>query len=286
MLLQLVPTARLSALVAALAVLAAVVRALAHGRTTPRDRDLHARTLILTGAFSPLGLALLRALALRGATVIALDPAPVSVLVDLLRATCDNDRIYAEQCNLADPADIRRVCTQFLSRDDTRIDGLVFAHEYPHIVGSAPPDERDSKSLATFLIITLLLPALLVAPVERDIRIVNVVNPFYAAAVKPFNPAFGTKNTSIFLSEGFRSLRTIILTRHLQRILDALPKPQVPKPEDGSSAVPVTSSRMQKSNIVAVSVSPGISRLDTVSRLMNANWSLSGTTFSLFGVLL
>jgi hypothetical protein len=43
---------------------------------------------------------------------------------------------------------------------------------------------------------------------------------------------------------------------------------------------------MQKSNIVAVSVSPGISRVDTVSRLMNADWSMSGTSFSWLGVLL
>lgn len=131
---------------------------------------------------------------------------------------------------------------------------------------------------------TLLLPALLVAPVERDIRIINVVNPFYAAATAlPFNPSFSvvdatatSKNMSIISQEGQRSLRAIVLTRHLQRVLDALPSAaQVPKTEEGSRAVPVVSPKLQKSNIVAVSVSPGIGRVDTVSSILNADFMSS-----------
>jgi len=73
--------------------------------------------------------------------------------------------------------------------------------------------------------------------------------------------------------------------RHLQRILDALPTAQVPKTDDSSSTVPVVSPRAQKSNIVAVSVSPGISRMDSVAPLLNADWtSTSGA--SVGGILL
>ncbi|KAJ3568177.1 hypothetical protein NP233_g5888 [Leucocoprinus birnbaumii] len=49
---------------------------------------------------------------------------------------------------------------------------------------------------------------------------------------------------------------------------------------------------MQRSNIVAVSVSPGLSRVDTISRMLNADWNLveSGDSverkFSWIGVLL
>lgn len=269
--------------------------------------------------------------------------------------TYNNDHIYAERCNLVDPNSIRDFCMRFLTEGeaesdkskpqsknkaasasdgkekpkpgtDSRLDGIIFAHEYQHIgiprslrnkrssMKSKTPlsitqveeeeKQRESSSLATFLITTLLLPALLVAPVERDIRIINVVNPFYAAAAasvrtsKSFNPTFTRLNPpslstttsssssssslpppdspqkSIFLTEGLRSLRTIIFTRHLQRIFDALPKPQIPKTEEGTSSIPIISARMQRSNIVAVSVSPGISRVDTVSRLLNADWSL------------
>ncbi|EKM81374.1 hypothetical protein AGABI1DRAFT_37986 [Agaricus bisporus var. burnettii JB137-S8] len=285
---------RLAVPVLVVLVVLAVLRALLQGRSTSRERDLHDRTLIVTGAFSPLGLCLLQALAQRGARIIALTPEPlaVAVIVSLLRTTTSNEHIFAEQCDLNNPADIHTFCTQFLTKSDTRLDGLIFAHEYQHIgvpsfLRTTDDDERDEKSLATFLMTTLLLPALLVAPVERDIRILTVVNPFYAAASTSFSPTFPTPTpSSIFLAEGHRSLRTIILTRHLQRIFDALPKPQIPKAETNASSVPVVSGRMQKSNLVAVSVSPGISRLDTVSRLLNADWKLSGSSFSWFGLFL
>jgi len=142
--------------------------------------------------------------------------------------------------------------------------------------------EKEGKegSLATFLMTTLLLPALLVAPVERDIRIINVVNPFYAAAVPTFSPSFDAllpTQSSRFLQEGRRSLRMVVFTRHLQRVLDALPSGQVPKTDDSASTVPVVSEKEQKSNIVAISVCPGISRSDTIAPLLNADLSSSKT---------
>jgi hypothetical protein len=194
---------------------------------------------------------------------------------------------------------VRYFCTKFLTAKEPRLDAIIFAHEYKH-VGSPPffsttsvahdQKVRDTGSLATFLITTLLLPALLVAPPERDIRIINVVNPLYATAVGlPFIPSFAydsasLRSDSLFLREGHRSLRTVILTRHLQRVLDALPHAsQVPKPEESSISVPVVSSKLQKSNIVSVSVSPGLSRVDTISSLLNADWNIR-SRFSYLGI--
>ncbi|EDR07847.1 uncharacterized protein LACBIDRAFT_327593 [Laccaria bicolor S238N-H82] len=127
----------------------------------------------------------------RGAHVIALSPDPIdsaniTILISLLRTTTSNEQIFAEECDVSLPASIRSFCTRFLTRQDQRIDAIIFAHEY-HQIGSFfsrkdKEKERNAGSLAAFLITTLLLPALLVAPVERDIRIINVVNPFYAAA--------------------------------------------------------------------------------------------------------
>ncbi|KAJ3930318.1 MAG: hypothetical protein NXY57DRAFT_942272, partial [Lentinula lateritia] len=51
---------------------------------------------------------------------------------------------------------------------------------------------------------------------------------------------------STFLTEGTRSLRTVILIRHLQRILYVLPAAQIPKTDSGSSAIPVVNSRFTK----------------------------------------
>ena len=148
------------------------------------------------------------------------------------------------------PASIRSFCTRFLTGQNQRIDAIIFAHEYPQI-GSFfsrmdKEKERNAGPLATFLITTLLLLALLVAPVDRVIRIINVLNPFYAATrilLPLFNPP---KERSVFLREGIRFLRSIIVTRHLQRILDALPAAQLPKLAEGSSAVPVVNTKAQK----------------------------------------
>lgn len=254
--------------------------------------------MFLKGGFTPLGLTVLQSLAQRGAHIIALSPYPidsprVSILITLLRSTFSNEQIFAEQCDLNSPSSIRAFCTKFLTGQEQRIDGIIYAHEYQHI-GTAgylsrtqtleeASSKREAGSLSTFLMTTLLLPALLVAPVERDIRIITVVNPFYAAAAGPsrFTIPFPSqspqppKSNSVFLQEGIRSLRTSIFTRHLQRILDALPTAQVPK-TDESSAVPVVSSKVQKSNIVAVSVSPGVSRVDTMAPLLSADWASPG----------
>ncbi|KIJ92013.1 hypothetical protein K443DRAFT_685512 [Laccaria amethystina LaAM-08-1] len=262
------------------------LRAVCQGRRTTRERDLHARTVLITGGFTPLGLTILQSLAQRGAHIIALSPDPidsanVTILISLLRTTTSNEQIFAEECDVTSPTSIRSFCTRFLTGQDQKIDAIIFAHEYRQI-GSLfsrkdKEKERNAGSLATFLITTLLLPVLLVAPVERDIRIINVVNPFYAAAATLLPRFDPPKGRSVFLREGIRSLRSIIVTRHLQRILDALPAAQLPKPEEGSSSIPVVNTKVQKSNIVAVSVCPGISRVDTISALFNADWTIRST---------
>nr|VWO97984.1 Transcriptional repressor TUP1 [Ganoderma boninense] len=275
-----------------------VIYAYTQGRSTTRERDLHARVVILTGPFTPLGLVALTALAKRGASIIALSPYPLShpvpsLILPLLRTTTKNDNIFAEHCDLTSATSIRKFCTSFLTQNDTRIDALIFAHEYPSIGriwffgGNARKDkeqreaeQRESASLASFLLTTLLLPALLVAPVERDIRVVSVVNPFYAAALPTF-PTFLTSTPAtplrsiqpIVIAEGHRALRTIVVTRHLQRILDSLPnRKSEEKPDANKPPAP------HPSNILAVSACPGISRRDTVAPLLGTGergWSLA-----------
>lgn len=224
-------------------------------------------------------------MAQRGAHIIALSPKPidhpeVKILIELLRSTTKNDHIYAEECDLSSSASVRSFCTGFLTGKDTRLDAIVFAHEYQpigSILAPGDPEElakrRRASSLATFLITTLLLPVFLIAPVERDIRIINVVNPFYAAASLTYSTTEVPPPTApLFKLEGRRSLETIIFMRHLQRVLDALPSGgQVPKTDEAT--VPVVSDKAQKSNIVTVSVCPGISRADTVATLLKADGS-------------
>lgn len=247
-----------------------------------------------------MGLTLLHELATRGAHIIALSPEPVtspktSILIELLRSTTNNEQIFADECDLTSPNSVHEFCTKFVTGNEHRLDAVVFAHEY-QLKGSwfstksaeALGKERKEASLATFLATTLLLPALLVAPVERDIRVINVVNPFYAAAAPSFSPSFDSPlpATSTFLLEGQRALRMAVFTRHLQRVLDALPTGgQVPKTDEATGgSVPVVSQKSQKSNIVAISVCPGISRSDTIAPLLDADRT-SGPT-SMTGVIM
>ena len=174
-----------------------------------------------------------------------------------------------------------------------RLDAIIFAHEYGHIGGwryknrEEETRRREEGLLATFFFTTLLLPVLLTAPSERDIRIINLVNPFYSAAVPQFDPSKPTKqpdaSTSVWREEGWRSLRSILFIRHLQRVLDALPA--------GAKAVPVvsgdeatTNSPKKISNIIAVTTSPGISRADTIAPFWRADGSLP--SFSVVGLIM
>jgi hypothetical protein len=234
-----------------------------------------------------------------------------------MRAATKNEHIFAEHVDLSSPASVRAFCTRFLTEGDQRLDGIVFAHEYAG-VGSifkstaVHEERREAAALATFFMITLLLPALLVAPVERDIRIVNVVNPFYAAGVPTFtadiaasmNPSPANKRP-LLLGEGHRSLRTIVLTRHLQRILNALPNraptldskmpggvaPEgvaTPTPASVNSEKDVDDKTKSKfpSNIVAVSVAPGMSRSETIRMALGAASDTDTPGYSMLGFIL
>ncbi|EDR07853.1 uncharacterized protein LACBIDRAFT_327605 [Laccaria bicolor S238N-H82] len=167
--------------------------------------------------------------------LIALSPDPidyanVTILINVLRTTTSNEQIFADKCDVSSPTSIRSFCTRFLTRQGQRIGTIIFAHEY-HQIGSFvsrldKEKERNAGSLATFLITTLLLPALPVAPVERDIRTINVVNPFYAAAATLL-PLFDFPK-------------------------DALPSAQLPELEEGSSSVPVVNTKAQNPPIVRI----------------------------------
>ncbi|KAG0694949.1 hypothetical protein DFH29DRAFT_1005895 [Suillus ampliporus] len=282
-----------TALISILAVV--VVHAFAQGRTTNRERAMHARVVLLTGGFTPLGLTIMQDLAQRGAHIIALSPKPVQVpeieiIINLLRSTTKNEHIFADECDLTSASSVRSFCSRFLTAKETRLDAIIFAHEYQQLgsmIGSQDPailtKQRQNASLASFLILTLLLPVLLVAPPERDIRIINVVNPFYAAAAPSYSPTSRPPPTSpLFHKEGWRSLQMVIFTRHLQRVLDALPSGgQILKTDDAT--IHVVSDKVQKSNIVAISVCPGLTRSDTIAPLLNA---VRGRDQSTFGIVL
>lgn len=100
-------------------------------------------------------------------------------------------------------------------------------------------DEDESKEdewtvqESKFHFLTAMLPLLLKAPMERSIRLINLVSPFYAAAIPTYQnndddndqagPASNNKNArSAIFQTGVDSWKAILLWNHLQKILDAL----------------------------------------------------------------
>ncbi|KAG8791021.1 hypothetical protein FRC12_010365 [Ceratobasidium sp. 428] len=313
---------------------------IANGRKNPRDRDMHGRVVILTGAFTPLGLTLMHELAQRGAQIIALTPSladpVIEELISAIRTVTSNELIFAEECDLSSPASIRAFCKQFLAttasgpsssvpgapHDPPRLDAIILGHEYTHI-GALWTSNKDSRrmesdrrlegNLASFLLMTLLLPCLIKAPADRDIRVISVVNSLYAASVPTYmpplappkpdseNPAGSQSKassappstdgvpepaqpttqlqsqlaqmaiSSISSREGERALRSILLMRHLQRVVDALAT-QSTKPVLGTDdADTVDVKKAKTSNILALSVAPGFSRPQTVGAYLRAS---------------
>ncbi|KAI0282877.1 hypothetical protein BGY98DRAFT_954054 [Russula aff. rugulosa BPL654] len=245
----------------------ATVYAFAQGRKTSRERDLHGRTILITGAFTPNGLTLLNSLAQRGAYIIALtseppDTSPPATLVSLLRSTTSNENIYAEQCDLTSPASIRAFCNNY-HKSEQRLDAVIFAHEYAPIGSIFSYKNCVMRDLSGCHAASPFAPD---GTCERDIRLITLINPFYAAAARVFttSPPSASSSPSLLLTEGRRALRTAILMRHLQRVLDALPSgAQVPPTDVNAQSIPVVSDKVHVQT----------SRADVVAPLLAADSS-------------
>lgn len=234
-------------------------------------------------------------LARRGTQIIALVPSiddpVIQELIPAMRTATSNELIYAEECDLGSSTSIREFCKRLIQpqpsmdgqgrAEPSRLDAVILMHEYlPNIPVTAMSSLHSKSdvlepsllsrqrraSTATFLLTTLILPSLLRAPSDRDIRFINVVNPLYAAAIPTFDPASREepKEKSLFAREGARSLRSIILGRHLQRVFDALLATSAKSEQTGPLLDPNDTSahsslaQMYKgSNILSVVVSPG-----------------------------
>lgn len=263
------------------------------------------------GGFSSIGVTILAELAARGAQVIALTPSLSSTLVleliPVLRSTHGNELIFAEECDLSSATSIKAFCAQFLRtapmagltdgpNDAPRIDAIICAHEYMHIgaFGASTKEKlheraaRERGLQATFYLTTQLLPCLLRALPERDIRIINVINPLYAAAIPAFEPLSASPPApvaSLWASEGYRALRAMIFARHLQRVLDALKeRPSIVPAANAEVNTTVLEKKEAVSNILSVTVCPGFTRSSTVAPFLRADRTLA--SFSIVGFLM
>ncbi|WVN88518.1 uncharacterized protein L203_103729 [Cryptococcus depauperatus CBS 7841] len=145
-----------------------------------------------------------------------------------------------------------------------RIDAVVLGEGWNVLPMEAKTEGRWSTHEHQFHLLTSLLPYLLRAPAERNIRIVSLISPSWQAAIPSMQ---GVKpRQDIVYNTGARSVTTILLMNHFQLIFDTLasaslgtikpiPKPS-PTTESDEKEAKLTRKRDKsiKSNIMAVNV--------------------------------
>lgn len=177
--------------------------------------DLHGRVVVVaSGAFTPLGVVTISALAHRGAQIIALTPdissPDVIQIIHLIRDSTQSELVYAEQCDLASLESVSAFAALWNAGDKKqregvrRLDALLFLPptraELDRVQlapSHAQAEQRQNKTrtdaiyqlhvLARFHLVNSLLSSLLVLPRDREIRIVSVVSPYYAAGLTHFD---------------------------------------------------------------------------------------------------
>ncbi|KAJ7646351.1 hypothetical protein DFH06DRAFT_1135946 [Mycena polygramma] len=269
-------------------------RRIAQGRWTTRERDMHARVVVVTGGFTPLGLTLLESLAHRGAHIIALTPHPASSPPP--RPPSTRSQRASSRATTPTPPPPRRI--SMLLGVGMNIGALPqFAPGGAKGRAGREREQRarDKAALASFLLMTLLVAGDAHgaggARYPDHARCESVLRRGGTEVFRGCTISSPTSQSQLrdspLLAEASRTLPTVLLTRHLQRVLDALPSTPVPNPSDGTSTA-TGRVASQKSNIVAMSVSSGLSRTETVAPLFGYREDREGRSWwgSLFYILL
>ncbi|PWZ00073.1 hypothetical protein BCV70DRAFT_160884 [Testicularia cyperi] len=276
--------------------------------------DLHGRVvMVASGAFTPLGVVTISALAHRGAQIIALtehiDAQDTLQLIHLLRDSTQNELIYAEQCDIGSLEDITRFTSQWNEGDKKqaegirRLDSLIFLppsrEQIQHMAPELAASVYNAHVRGKFHMINSMLSSLLLLPPDREIRIVSCLSPFYAAGLTHFDsialPSSSQRSASFSVLTGAASLRWYALSVELQRRLNLLaeadPRPRTKLPgidvdQATKSPMPKSDTLLQHqhgrtSNIVLLNVCPGFERnADVIDTFLPL--SSSSTTVSVF----
>ncbi|KAK4052719.1 hypothetical protein OIV83_002006 [Microbotryomycetes sp. JL201] len=178
------------------------------------------------GGFSGTGLALLQELARHGAQVIALHPSPTDArilqLVELVRSSTDNERIYVEQCDMLDCGSIKAFGDRWtkdgrsgMVQDlEARIDAVIFAEGEGVDLAALHTNDRYRTAYLTsrHALVQSLLPVLLRSAQfsSSPIRIIGHIPPSYAMSSASRN------EMQPWLAEGQAALSSLALTRESQ----------------------------------------------------------------------
>ncbi|KAJ5312834.1 hypothetical protein N7508_003664 [Penicillium antarcticum] len=162
----------------------AVLKWYFEGARNTSERMMRSKVIMVTGGTSGIGATVVRELALRGAQVILLTRQPPSDLflmeyIDDLRATTNNQLIYAEQVDLASLHSVRTFATKWIDNiPPRRLDSIILCGgiaEPTHARGRTLDGidrEWQVNYLANFHLLSILSPALRAQPAHRDVRVI------------------------------------------------------------------------------------------------------------------
>ena len=246
-------------------------------------------TVLFSGEPSP---RMAQLLAQLGAHAIAItfeppdtpDTGTPATLVSLIRSTTPDEIIYAEQCNLTS---IRTVCSSY-PKSGTSGRGHICPRlaYWSHFLAQEPGLREPTADCVVRNLsvwggrharkteggrhegyfyrphVTLLLPSLLTAPFQRDIRLIAIVNAFCTAAACMFSLTASFVVITVAIQDGGLACS---LHSHIYAASTTRPGcppfgSQAPRTDINSQSIPVVSDKVQRSNIVAISASPGKSR--------------------------
>lgn len=155
------------------------------GASNTSERLMHSKVIMITGGTSGIGAAVAQHLATRGAQIIFLthhassDPFLVDYIDDL-RASTNNELIYAEQVDLSSLQSIRVFATKWIDNaPPRRIDMILLCADslIPRFgITLKTKDALDPvwgiNYLANFHLLSILSPAIRAQPPDRDVRVV------------------------------------------------------------------------------------------------------------------
>ncbi|KAL9116769.1 MAG: hypothetical protein Q9187_006700 [Circinaria calcarea] len=226
--------------------------------------------------FGGIGGAVAHSLAQRGAQIILLshhapsDPFLVDYIEDL-RASTNNELIYAEQVDLSSLHSIRLFATKWVDNaPPRRLDMVILCADTMtprYGIKALTQDKLETawgiNYLANFHLLSILSPALRAQPADRDVRIIfGTCSSYIGGDLKSL------KDTREPLPKGFEygtsKLATMVFAEAFQKHLDAYERPD-----------------KQSNNARVVLVDPGFTRTPGMRR-----WLTMGSLWGLLGYLI
>lgn len=226
-------------IIAVVAVVGALylIKTYSGGTTNTSERDMHGRVIMITGGTSGIGAATARDLAMRGAQLVLLtrlSPSD-SFLADYigeLRASTNNQMIYAEHCDLSSLHSVRKFATKWVDNAPPRRLDMVI------LCGNTltPPGKKRTQTaegieetwmvnyLANFHLLGILSPALRAQPFDRDVRVIIPTCSAYISS-PPLSEELDKKKWTPSKAYARSKLALMVFGQAYQKHLDAYKRP-------------------------------------------------------------